>query len=250
MFVTEKEIELLKSSPLLVQRSEPNTYLLYKFVGNGRDLPETFNIKIYTGKKGTSVVTNDEATYRKILEGTMTAPDASKQVVYIDDSAYGSPVGGVFCGVAYNDYVMYGEVPVEYFQGDRYEWKEYLEIYALIGVDLLFKMMRKHQLSKDNTRIVICTGHVNTTLKEMLRKHGYDVSIGEIKGKLQDELEEISTKVINERYGFNLYYDPKETSPTSGFQKVIDWINEKPGERLKFAKTGWDYFKKSQSHTE
>lgn len=243
MFVTEKEIEILKNSPLLVQRSEPNSYLLYKFVGNGKDLPETFNIKIYTGKRGLSVVTNDEVTYQKLLNGETLAP-LNEHVIYIDDSGIGCPIGGVFCGVAYNDDIAYDEVPVEYFQGESFEHRYYLDRYAKIGTDLLFSMLEKHSLYMKDVTVVICIGFVNTKLKDALRNAGFDVRVGEIKGVLQDGLEQISKTVLNERYGFNLYYDPKETSPTTGFQKVIDWINENPGERLKFAKTGWDYFKK------
>jgi hypothetical protein len=84
---------------------------------------------------------------------------------------------------------------------------------------------------------------VNSKSKETLRDADFEVKVTEITGYLQHELER-RFKEYAESLGYQAYFDPKETSdPASGFRKVIRWIMEDPGRRLKIAKTGWKYFK-------
>ena len=227
----------------LLEQHEPNPYLIYKGVGDGKTVSEKFNVKIYQGKKGYSVVTNDQETYEKILNGTITKT-VKKHTLMVDDSGFGCPVGGTLVGaVLDNNLFDFREVPVEYYQGDKYDKQEYLECAAEKGTELVESILATGNVNKDDVKIIICTGYVNTKLKEALRQHGYYVEVGEIAGKLQNMLEEIHSKFLRDRFGCGLYYDPKVTDPVKGFQVMIKWINEKPGERLRFAKTGWDYFK-------
>ena len=74
LLVTKKDVEKLKKSEYLIEDKEEyekNQWLIYKAHGDDKILPKTFSVKVYTGKKGYSIVTNDEYTYKQILEGTL-----------------------------------------------------------------------------------------------------------------------------------------------------------------------------------
>ena len=89
----------------------------------------------------------------------------------------------------------------------------------------------------------ICTGYVNVGSKEALRAAGYEVRVTVIKGPLQDELEKRFAEYVR-ALGYPGYVDPKEThDPKKPFENVIKWIEEKPDERARLAKTGWKYFR-------
>ncbi|MDI6708860.1 MAG: hypothetical protein QME47_07245 [Candidatus Thermoplasmatota archaeon] len=228
----------------LIENSESNPYLVYKGVGDCIHISEKFNVKIYQGKKGFSVVTNDQETYQRILDDTIMAPVEKQHILMVDDSGFGSPVGGTLVGAVLDDNLFnYREVPVEYYQNEKYVNQDYLDCAARCGIELVDSLLAKACIEKSDVKIIICTGFVNTKLKDVLRQNGYHVEVGEITGKLQNVLEEVHSNYLRNKFGCGLYYDPKVTDPAKGFQKMIDWINEKPEERLRYAKTGWDYFK-------
>lgn len=240
--MNDEYIEKLKK--ILTDVPENNEWLIYHGKGNGQNsIPETFNVKVYQNKKGQrKTVTTDEQLLQQILQ-SKTETKSFKHTIMVDDSMWGFPLGGVLVGCTYQNTVYYTEIPVRFFQEVNFENKKYLDEYARCGLIIIEKIMKNTGLSKKDTEIIICTGYVNTKLKDKLREQGYTVNVGKITGILQDKLEEVTAQIVKEKYYYDLYYDPKVTDPRKGFQQVIKWVNEKPEERLPLCKTGWKYFK-------
>ena len=142
-------------------------------------------------------------------------------------------------GVSDEQEVQTAIVPVEYFRDDidnNFQEKRYLDKYMELAIQLLDQFGAK----PDTHRIEICTGFVNQPLREELRSLGYDVRVEEIKGMLQDELEEVYREYVIEEVGSDVYYDPKEMNK-SEIPRMYD-------ESLRFGKehcpdkikTGWN----------
>jgi len=223
----------------LPSRKEKSPYVALSVYGDGVRASEKWNAKIYKDGKGRlKLVTVDLKTLRDMLEGRMAPPKES--TVTVDDAGWGFPLGGVMIGAASDKRIETGLIPVEYFQGMLFERHEYLEKAASITLDLL----RRLNACPDDTLIQVCTGYVNVGSKNALRDAGYEVKVVEVKGLLQTELENRFKEYVGS-LGYHGYFDPKEThDPKRPFDKIIAWINEKPEERMKLAKTGWKYFKK------
>ncbi len=213
-------------------------YVVLSVRGDGARAPEKWNARVYRDKRGRlKLVTVDLKTLTDLLEGR---PRTLKmRTMMVDDAGWGFPLGGVMIGASDGSRVEAGLVPVDYFQGERFERHEYLGYAASVTLELL----RRFGASPDDTLVEICTGYVNVGSKEALRKAGYEVKVAEIKGLLQDELEKRFAAYVK-GLGYDGYVDPKEThDPQNPFSKIIKWIEEKPGERMRLAKTGWKYFK-------
>jgi hypothetical protein len=215
-----------------------NPYVVLSVRGDGVRAPAKWNARVYKDKKGRlKLVTVDLETLRGMLEGR--APAARHRVISVDDAGWGFPLGGVMIGASDGQRVETGLVPVDYFQGGRFARHEYLKYAAMVTLDLL----RRFYARPDDTLVEICTGYVNVGSKEALRKAGYEVKVVEIKGLLQDELEKHFTRYVS-ALGYPGYVDPKQThDPKKPFEGVLKWIEEKPEERMRLAKTGWKYFK-------
>jgi len=105
------------------------------------------------------------------------------------------------------------------------------------------ELLKRFGARPDDTLVEICTGYVNVGSKEALREAGYEVNVAKITGILQDELEKRFAAYVK-ALGYDGYVDPKEThDPKDPFKNIMKWIEEKPGERMRLAKTGWKYFK-------
>lgn len=225
----------------LPEKKEANSYCMLHVYGDNIRAPETFNVKVYKGKKGLKLVTNDYETLMDIIENK-TSNKEYERIIYIDDSGTGFPLQGILIG-AYDtktNRIEIEEVSVEFFQSPKFENQDYLDGAANAGLNLI----KKFNADSNNTLIKICTGFVNIKIKKKLRELGYAVEVAKIGDPLQSELEKKHKEYIKRTTGYSNYYDPKETGNIpSEFSKVINWINEKPEERLKLAKTGWDYFK-------
>ena len=221
--------------------SDNNPYVVLSVRGDGRRAAEKWNAKVYKDKSGRlKLVTVDLKTLTDMLEGR--EPAIKRRVVSVDDSGWGFPLGGVMIGATDGERVETGLVPVDYFQGERFERHEYLGYAAMVTKELL----RRFDARPDDTLVEVCTGYVNVGSKEALRKAGYEVKVTEVKGLLQDELEERFAEYVK-ALGYDGYVDPKEThDPKSPFKSIIKWIEEKPGERMKLAKSGWKYFSTRQ----
>ncbi|OYT41996.1 MAG: hypothetical protein B6U86_01330 [Candidatus Altiarchaeales archaeon ex4484_43] len=207
---------------------EDNEWLLF----HGRR--GKWNVKIYRNKKDEyRVVTNDEVTLQRILDDQET--DISKErTIQVDDAGVGSPIGGVLIGAcdSKTKEFVFDEIPVEFFQGEKFARQEYLNKAAEITLDLIKRL----NCNPENTVIKICTGHINTRSKDALRREGFEVRVAEIKDPLQTMLEREFIRYLNE-----IGFDVTEGEPDeriSFYHKAIKWVKADPL-REKFAKTGW-----------
>ncbi|MCK4491678.1 MAG: hypothetical protein KAU03_03585, partial [Candidatus Altiarchaeales archaeon] len=146
----------------------------------------------------------------------------------------GSLVGGVLiraCDLKTREFV-FDEIPVEFFQGNRFTRQEYLGKAAEITLNLIKRL----NCDPEKTVIKICTGHINTRSKDALRKAGFEVQVDEIKDPLQTLLETQFSKYLKD-----LGFDVDEGEPddrTSSYRKALRWVKAYPL-REKLAKTGW-----------
>ncbi len=224
MKTDEETLEKVKNLKL-PERHERNENLVYSCHGDGVRADSKFNIKIYRGKKGMTLVTNDEHTLKCLINGEQTKPENVERVISIDDSGVGFLLGGVLCGVhdSMTDRITTAVIGVRHFQGESRKKQQYLDAYAKEAV----KIVRDLNPDKKTTLIRICTGHVNTKAKDALRKLGYCVEVCEIKGKLQELLEDIHMKYLRNTYNFHGYIDPKESTPKQlaiEFHKLKSWV--------------------------
>jgi len=213
----------------IASKSENNPYLLAAYVGvEGRGITPKWNLKIYTfnkKKKGHSLVCVDIHILSKLLEedyDSFIPPDL--QILRIDDAGWGFPL----CGMA-----------VEYFRDDsdsHFQTKRYLKEY----MDLAIKLLDHFGAKPDTYRIEICTGYINQPLREELRSLGYDVRVGDIRGMLQDRLEEVFREYVIEEVGSDVYYDPKEMTRDEiarGYTESLNYGKQNCPDKIK---TGWN----------
>lgn len=228
----EKALQDFSATGQIVLRHEKNPYLKVSYKGAGTTISDKWNVKIYnTG----SVVTTDQKTLTDIIEGTYKQPDKSLKVLQIDDAGIGFPLCGIMIGVTDGVTIWTDTVPVEYFQGSAYEDKLYVKNYTEKGVAILSKI----GVSPKTHRIEICSGYINQALKNRLRELGYDVTITDIKGLLQDKLESMYRAYVKEETGKNLGYDPKgltETQVIRNYYSAVNWGRKFAPTLLK---TGW-----------
>ncbi|MFH1612114.1 MAG: hypothetical protein ABIB46_00010 [bacterium] len=191
------------------KRYENNSCLLASFRGiEEKGITPKWNVKIYMynqKKQGYSIVCVDTHILENLVkEDYESFIPPSLKVLQIDDAGWGFPLCGVMVGVSDGEQIKTKVVTVEYFQ-EHFQTKLYLEKYASLAIEILDEF----HASFEQYRIEICTGHVNKLLKEQLREKGYDVRVTEIKGLLQDTLEELFRKYVIEDIGSDIYYDPK-----------------------------------------
>ena len=236
------EIILEKIKALgLPEKKENNPYILLHVYGDGVRASNKFNAKVYEGKKGLKLVTNDYHTLMNLIENKIVSEKDYKRIIYIDDSNWGCAIGGVLVG-AYDTLakkVKIKVIDVKFFQEPLFSQKAYLDEYAKNGIELV----NEFNTNPNDALIRICTGYLNTKLKEELRKIGFNVEVAEIGEPLQTEIENKAREYVKS-FGYDKYYDPKQLMPaqiTDEFNKTISWLKEK--NLMKFAKTGWNYFK-------
>jgi hypothetical protein len=247
---TPQEIEnisskLNKASKMgfLAARVENNPSLLAAFAGvEGKGISPKWNIKIYSynkKKSGHSVVCIDKDILRILLEEDYARLIPSKlQVLRIDDAGWGFPLCGVMVGASDEQDVQTAIVPVDLFR-DEFHSKRYLQVYTDFGIKIL------DQFAATATKhcIEICTGYVNQPLRDKLRDLGYDVRVVEIKGLLQDRLEELYKEYVHETIGSDIYYDPKGMKGAEiarRYRECLDYGKKHCPDQIK---TGWDSMK-------
>lgn len=218
---TTQEIELIiehlrlaSAKGFVAEKPESNPYLLAAYSGvEGKGIPSKWNVKIYAynrKRKGHSLVCVDMFILRLLVDGdydSFTPPDLP--VLRIDDAGWGFPLGGVMVGVSDGKDVKTAIVPVEFFRNDvenNFRTKRYLSKYMNSALELL----SSYRASPDTHRIEICTGYLNQPLREELRNLGYDARVEEIRGLLQDRLEDLYRDYIIDEVGSDIYYDPKK----------------------------------------
>ena len=244
---TEFVLERLRQAStkgFLVSKEENNQYLLAAYAGvEGTGITSKWNVKIYTynkKKRGHSLVCVDEHILTKLVEGdyqSFVPPDL--QVLRIDDAGWGFPLCGVAVGVSNEQEVQTGIVPVEYFRDDvdnHFQTKRYLKEY----MDLAIQLLDHFGAKPDTYRIEICTGYINQPLRRELRSLGYDVRVGDIRGMLQDRLEEVFREYVIEEVGSDVYYDPKEMTRDEiarGYTESLNYGKQNCPDKIK---TGWN----------
>jgi hypothetical protein len=81
---------------------------------------------------------------------------------------------------------------------------------------------------------------VNTGLKDLLRRKGFDVRVVEIKGLLQDTLEDLFKQYVKSQLKADLAYDPKEYKDKRAlgrkYYAVLEWGKKYAPHLLK---SGW-----------
>ena len=243
--IDESMLEKIRSLGL-PEKKESNAYCMLHVHGDNIRAPEKFNAKVYSGKKGLKLVTNDMHTLQQLLDGKSNISNNFDRIISVDDSGWGFPALGVLVGMhdSKDNSLHFAEVPVEFFQGQKFEQKIYLDEYAKKGISLLNELM---PIDKKKTLLKICTGFVNTKLKDGLRAAGYNVEVAEIKEPLQSALEKRHKEYAKEGLGADLYYDPKEhdsSATSSFFNMVIAYL--KNSNKMHMAKSGWGYFNNGQ----
>jgi hypothetical protein len=163
-------------------------------------------------------------------------------MIQIDDSGWGSLLGGVYIGV-YNteNNKMYARlIPVSYFQGDKFKRQLYLAQAREIALQGMSAVASKE--SKQET-IQICRGYLLLKIRKKLEEFSKwfgKIEHADIKDPLQSALEEKFSKSLA-RYGVP---DGKAGGAHRiSFDAMLDWIKEDP-KRVKYVKTGWDSWKK------
>lgn len=205
-FLKAQKMGLIKSKEI------NNPYSEQAYVGNGNEITNKWNViffKYSQSKQGISVVCNDWEIFDAIVsENWEYFESSSLPVISIDDAGWGFPLCGVMVGASDGQTVKTCVVPVEYFQSEKFSGKSYLKAYALAGAKLLSN--EGFGVSPLTHQIEICTGFINTRLKDYLRECGFRVRVVEIKGLLQDTLETKFKEYVKATIGQDIYYDPKD----------------------------------------
>jgi len=230
----EMEDALVKYSGmgLITVRSENNPHLKISYKGAGKDISEKWNVKIYSSG---SVVTTDLDTLMSLVEGTFKAPNTSLKVIQIDDAGIGFPLCGIMIGIYDGVRIHTETVDVSLFQGIAYESKEYVSDYTTRGLNIIKRLCIKPKTH----RIEICSGFINQSLKAHLRSLGFEVSITDIKGPLQDQLENLYKRHVSQLTREGLGYDPKGMTPNqiaNNYNNAVEWGRRHAPHLLK---TGW-----------
>lgn len=228
----EKALHEFQKKGYLTHRTENNQYLKVSYAGTGDPISKKWNVKIYTSG---SVVTTDEKTLMDIVQGTFKPQDTTLKLIQIDDAGIGFPLGGVMVGVYDGTTIHTDTVDVSFFQGSLFDSQRYLIEYAMRGIDIITKI----GATPKTHRIEICSGFINTMLKDSLRDMGFDVAIVDIQGVLQDQLEGIFKQYIKGLTGLDLAYDPKLQTPgqiSKNYYSVVGWGRKNAAHLLK---TGW-----------
>lgn len=229
----EAKLAALCSKGHLTPRTEKNQYLKVSYRGADGLVTSKWNIKIYTSG---SVVCNDPGTLEQLLNGSLREPDDKLKLLQIDDAGTGFPLCGIMIGVTDGRSLWTEIIDVIYFQGERFEKKLYTDQYALAGLRILKRLGAAPQTH----RIEICTGFINTKLRDILRNRGYDVRVTDIKGLLQDQLEDRFRDYVRGTLTVDLAFDPKKIGKERippAFRRAVSW-----GKRHapKMLKTGWN----------
>lgn len=237
-----EQLAVAATRGLVVLRHEANPYLQVSYQGAGTGISPKWNVKVYTysaKKGGHSIVCVDKQVLAVIVAGdwaAFTPPELP--VLRIDDAGWGFPLCGVMVGITDEQRVEVAVVPVEYFQATgptAFDTKLYLHRYAEQAEQLLARF----GAAPPSHRIEICSGYVNQPLRERLRATGYDVRVVEVRGRLQEQLEEHFRAYVQEQTGADLYYDPKAIPQADIPRRYRESLTYGQRRCPQLVKTGW-----------
>ncbi|HBC73563.1 MAG: hypothetical protein A2008_09645 [Candidatus Wallbacteria bacterium GWC2_49_35] len=218
--------------------AENNQYLMCSYAGTGVISPK-WSVKIYAyskNKKGHSMICTDTEVLNCFMADNFDFKPPALKLLKIDDAGWGFPLCGVMVGVTDEAVIHTDVVPVEFFQGENFAAKKYLKEYTERGLRLIGE---KFGATPATHRVEICTGFVNKMLRDELRKLGFHVRVIEVKGMLQDGLEERFRQYVHTELATDIYYDPKEIARTDlprKFNAVLEFGKKHFPLKLK---TGW-----------
>ncbi len=150
----------------------------------------------------------------------------------IDDSGWGDLVLGALIGALDTESGRYMErrIPIRYFQPPLFAQKKYLDKTVEI-VGEICKVMKPD----DMTIFKVCRGYILSTAVEFLRSKGLKAVEIKVTGELQEKVER----------GFRYWCEeigiPGEKR---NFRDLLEWVEEDPGFRERFVKTGWESWQK------
>jgi hypothetical protein len=228
----EERLKALCSRGEVIPRTEKNQYLKVSYCGAGKLISPKWNVKIYTSG---SIVCNVEFLLKKILENSFVPAAGHLSLIQIDDAGVGFPLCGAMVGVTDGSQIWTDTVEVSFFQSPKFERKQYLQEFANKGIGIFSRL----GFAPRTHRVEICTGFINTRLRDALREAGFDVRVTEIKGLLQEELERLFKGHILKETGQDLAYDIKmikNKEIPKYYYKVLEWGKKHAPYLLK---SGW-----------
>lgn len=165
-------------------------------------------------------------------------------MIQIDESGWGSLIGGVAIGVynTRNKKFFSGIIPVEYFQIDKFS----MGWYRLIAVSIIATGIDKVGTKLGKGEIVqICRGPCLITAKDFLlclkdKKAIKEVQLATIKDPLQAKLEEKFSASLAKLGVPNKSGKAHRLS----FDDMLAWVKRSPKKRIQYVKTGWESWQK------
>jgi len=181
-------------------------FMILNVKGNGVEIPESFRLTIYRRNTGTiTVYTNCRDELAQLYRGVnpWTMMKGSRKIrVQIDDSGWGSILGGMLFGMwieAHNRYEV-REVPVTAFKQGR-------GFYLQATSDAVQELL--NGLDPEKYYLELCTGWIFSKTREVLKKIRWQVIPQKIEGFLQDRLEADFKNLLVTRYGLPSSVDPE-----------------------------------------
>lgn len=150
-------------------------------------------------------------------------------MIYVDDSGWGSLIGGVAIGIYDSDMkkMLARIIPVKYFQGSLF-------IKGIYRKRAIVEFLRMYSEVSDSEHFYVCRGTILDGIYRMLISNNYDTERIEIGDPLQGFLEERFAKHLK-RFGV-----PQKSKGAHclSFNEQLEWVREDPS-REKHVKTGW-----------
>jgi hypothetical protein len=174
-------------------------------------------------------------------------------MIQIDDTGWGSLIGGVLVGVYRDESAefTYGVVAPKFFQGEAFAAKAYI---AEGGVQVAACFEHLHVRADE--KILCCTGYVLDGVCEWLAARGYKFERGKITGPLQGRIEGALQDYLA-GLGFAVDYKTLTQADKKGlfWWKQVQWLKggdvnaTRPvPERVALCKTGWASFNTWANH--